>query len=42
MIHNELGERHPEYKIILGDLNNRFSDLGKAIFRKQLYIHPEF
>lgn len=41
MINNELGVRHPEYKIFLDDLNNRFFDL-EEIFKEQYYIHPDF
>lgn len=41
MIHNELGERHHEYKLFLSDLNSRIFDL-EEIFRKQHYIDPLF
>ena len=41
MINTELGERHPEHKEFLSDLNNRIYDLME-IFSKQMYVHPDF
>lgn len=41
MINNQLGERHPEHKAFLQNLNDRFFDL-EEIFTKQYYVDPRF
>lgn len=41
MINTQLGDRHPEHKVFLSDLNLRIYDLME-IFSKQFYVHPEF
>lgn len=40
-INNELIERHPEYKEEINNINYRIYDL-ENIFKKQMYVHPEF
>jgi hypothetical protein len=41
MINAQLGDRHPEHKEFLSDLNARIYDLME-IFSKQFYVHPDF
>jgi hypothetical protein len=41
MINNQLGERHPEHKAFLQNLNDRCFDL-EEIFTKQHYVDPLF
>ena len=41
MINNQLGERHPDHKAFLQNLNDRFFDL-EDIFSKQHYVDSRF